>query len=291
MEMDFLGTAPESLGESALVAARGFHVPNRLTAESGVWIAMAGKALAKPGLRHVKPVTEWTYLIIETGEALVTWAGESIELSDSEAILLPLNLEDVTIDCVTDCNLMWLQFSGPLAPFFLNQMGALLNVPMRQSVLPSQTYLSRQIVQVIVRHDGTADASFHLQQLMWGLLASHSGQPVAMDAMLSHEIAKVVDALRADQYQSNYSLQDMANISRMPMETFRKRFVAEVGLPPLNYLLYCKMEQAKSLLKEHCSVRQAGVSVGMSDPYHFSKQFKKIVGISPSAYKKQAERE
>jgi AraC-type DNA-binding domain-containing proteins len=290
LDIDFFYNHPESPGEVTLIAARGSHVPNRLSEQSGVWILRAGKALLKPGKRHMKPLQEWAYLILETGEAQVNWGGEDISLSDSEGILLPLNREDVIVNCITDCHLMWLVFAGPLAPSFLKSMGALLNVPMRQSVLPSQIYLSRQIVQVIVRHDGTADASFQLQQLMWGLLASHSGQPVAMDAMLSHEIAKVVDALRADQYQSNFSLQDMANISRMPMETFRKRFVAEVGLPPLNYLLYCKMEQAKKLLQAQCSVKEAGACVGMTDPYHFSKQFKKIVGISPSAYKKQAER-
>lgn len=36
------------------------------------------------------------------------------------------------------------------------------------------------------------------------------------------------------------------------------------------------------------TVRQAGIEVGMQDPYHFSKQFKNIVGISPSAFMKQA---
>ena len=35
-------------------------------------------------------------------------------------------------------------------------------------------------------------------------------------------------------------------------------------------------------------VRQAGVEVGMNDPYHFSKTFKNIVGMSPSAYSKTA---
>ncbi len=121
------------------------------------------------------------------------------------------------------------------------------------------------------------------------MIASHWGQPVAMDAMLSHEIAKVVDMLRANQYKDNFSLADMAAISRMPMETFRKRFVAEVGMPPLSYVLHCKMERAKELLRDqNCSVRQAGVEVGMQDPYHFSKQFKHIVGISPSAFMKQA---
>ena len=121
------------------------------------------------------------------------------------------------------------------------------------------------------------------------MIASHWGQPVAMDAMLSHEIAKVVDMLRANHYRDNFSLAEMAAISRMPMETFRKRFVAEVGMPPLSYVLHCKMERAKELLRDqNCSVRQAGVEVGMQDPYHFSKQFKNIVGISPSAFMKHA---
>lgn len=34
------------------------------------------------------------------------------------------------------------------------------------------------------------------------------------------------------------------------------------------------------------SVRQTGVEIGMPDPYHFSKQFKHIVGMSPTAYLK-----
>ena len=107
--------------------------------------------------------------------------------------------------------------------------------------------------------------------------------------MLSHEIAKVVDTLRANQYRDNFSLAEMAAISRMPMETFRKRFVSEVGMPPLSYVLHCKMERAKELLREEGhTVRQAGIEVGMQDPYHFSKQFKNIVGISPSAFMKQA---
>ena len=160
---------------------------------------------------------------------------------------------------------------------------------LKQGALPSQMYLAKQIVQVIVRHTDTSDATYQLQHLMYGMLASHWGQPVAMDAMLSHEIAKVVDTLRANQYKDNFSLAEMAAISRMPMETFRKRFVSEVGMPPLSYVLHCKMERAKELLREEGhTVRQAGIEVGMQDPYHFSKQFKNIVGISPSAFMKQA---
>lgn len=31
---------------------------------------------------------------------------------------------------------------------------------------------------------------------------------------------------------------------------------------------------------------QTGVEIGMPDPYHFSKQFKHVVGMSPTAYLK-----
>ena len=161
-------------------------------------------------------------------------------------------------------------------------------MPLKQGALPSQMYLAKQIVQVMVRHSGTSDATYQLQHLMYGMLASHWGQPVAMDAMLSHEIAKVVDTLRANKYKDNFSLAEMAAISRMPMETFRKRFTTELGIPPLGYLQFQKMERAKTLLRGGMSVRQTGVEIGMPDPYHFSKQFKNIVGISPSAFMKQA---
>ena len=46
------------------------------------------------------------------------------------------------------------------------------------------------------------------------------------------------------------------------------------------------MERAKTLLREGMSVRQTGVEIGMPDPYHFRKQFKHIVGMSPTAYLK-----
>ena len=160
-------------------------------------------------------------------------------------------------------------------------------VQMKQGALPSQLNLGRHIVQAIVRIAAAQDASSaQLQQLLWAMLASHSGQPVAMDAVLSHEIARVVDAMRKNQYRDSFSLAEMASISRMPVETFRKRFVSEVGMPPQSYQLFCKMERAKTLLRGGMSVRQTGVEIGMPDPYHFSKQFKHIVGMSPTAYLK-----
>ena len=62
-----------------------------------------------------------------------------------------------------------------------------------------------------------------------------------------------------------------------------------MGQTFVEYLTEKRMARAKELLREEGhTVRQAGIEVGMQDPYHFSKQFKNIVGISPSAFMKQA---
>ena len=267
----------------------GFHKPGSLTVASGAWIHAAGSAMLEEGTYRLRSCEHWVWLAISEGHGELTWEDHVLELKAGQACFLPAVKANMHLQITGQGTCLWMAFEGPLAPMVVRKMGALLSLPLRQTALPSQLYLAKQIVQVMVRHTGTSHATYQLQHLMYGMLASQWGQPVAMDAMLSHEIAKVVDALRASSYKENFSLTEMAAISRMPMETFRKRFVSEVGMPPLSYVLHCKMERAKELLREtDLTVRQVGCEVGMQDPYHFSKQFKNIVGISPSAFQKQA---
>ena len=275
--------------ELASLAVEGDHKPGSLTLASGAWIHAAGSFVLEEGTYPLREHEQWVWLAVEAGEVLVRWDGHDLLLKAGSTCFLPGGDKASELRTTGHARCLWIALEGPLSPLVVRKMGALLHMPLRQGALPSQLYLAAQIVQVIVRHSGSSDATYQLQHLLYGMIASHWGQPVAMDAMLSHEIAKVVDTLRANQYKDNFSLAEMAAISRMPMETFRKRFVAEVGMPPLSYVLHCKMERAKELLRDqNCSVRQAGAEVGMQDPYHFSKQFKNIVGISPSAFMKQA---
>ena len=275
--------------ELAALAVEGTHKPGSLTLASGAWIYAAGSFVLEEGTYPLRDHEQWVWLVVEAGEILLRWGGHELTLTTGATCFLPGGKTTCEISTRGHAHCQWIALEGPLSPMVVRKMGALLHMPLRQDALPSQMYLASQIVQVMVRHSGSSDATYQLQHLLYGLIASHWGQPVAMDAMLSHEIAKVVDTLRANQYRDNFSLAEMAAISRMPMETFRKRFVAEVGMPPLSYVLHCKMERAKELLRDqNYSVRQAGIEVGMQDPYHFSKQFKHIVGISPSAFMKQA---
>jgi len=233
----------------------------------------------------LKTQENWLLIMCQNGSFSLNI--NDLRIRNRECCMIPAGTQGAQLQVDQEARIIWMTVSGRLASEFMKLMGALPHRAMKQGALPSQIKLGKHIVQAIVRIGSAQDASSaQLQQLLWGLLASHSGQPVAMDAVLSHEISKVIDAMRKNQYKDSFTLNDMANLSRMPVETFRKRFVSEVGMPPQSYQLFCKMERAKTLLKEGMTVRQAGVEVGMEDPYHFSKTFKNIVGMSPSHYTK-----
>ncbi len=271
-------------------SVEGTHTPDELARASGIWISSAGASMLSEGAHQLRDIDSWLWIAAQTGVFTIQNDDFSVQLKAKESCMVPPGTARLILNAEQETRMLWITVSGPLSTMFLQKMGALSRRAMKQGALPSQLKLAKHIVQATVRVAAAQDASSaQLQQLLWAMLASHSGQPVAMDAVLSHEIAKVIDAMRKNQYKDSFSLSDMASLSRMPVETFRKRFVSEVGMPPQSYQLFCKMERAKTLLKEGSTVRQAGVEVGMNDPYHFSKTFKNIVGMSPSAFSKTAQ--
>ena len=285
--VEFIPMVPVEETTEAGVFVKGTHSPNSLVRQSGVWFASAGSAILLQSEYQITPCEDTLWLILEEGQAEFVSDVIKLPLAEGECVVIPANRGDCRLTQLQDARVLWFTMEGPVTSSFLAAMNALNRVPAKQGMLPSMVELARQVLQVLVRHDGTEEASFQLQQLLWGMAAMYSGQSVARGVTLSHEIARVVDTMRANRYKDGFSLTEMAAISRMPVETFRKRFTTELGIPPLAYLQFLKMERAKTILREGVSVRQAGVEIGMPDPYHFSKQFKRVVGVSPTAYLKQ----
>ncbi|MBR4500587.1 MAG: helix-turn-helix transcriptional regulator [Clostridia bacterium] len=279
----------ESPDDQPAVLVEGIHTPDPLAERSAVYISASGSAMLQCSSQRLQPLEKWTWFALESGQMELRYGDTLISLSGGDCCMIPPGTDGVVLDISEESRILWIMVGGALAEAFMIRLGAIPQKIMKQGALPTQLNLAKHIVQATVRLlDVMESSSAQLQQLLWAMLATHNGQPVAMDAVLSHEIAKVVDAMRKNQYRDNFSLADMAALSRMPVETFRKRFVSEVGMPPQSYQLFCKMERAKVLLKQGYTVRQSGIEVGMSDPYHFSKAFKNIVGMSPSSYSKTA---
>nr|CEL13722.1 Transcriptional regulator, AraC family [Kibdelosporangium sp. MJ126-NF4] len=79
------------------------------------------------------------------------------------------------------------------------------------------------------------------------------------------------------------SLASVANVSR---SAFARRFTELVGEPPLAYLTDWRMTLAADLLRrESAPVAAVASRVGYADGFAFSSAFKRVRGVSPSAYR------
>lgn len=88
-----------------------------------------------------------------------------------------------------------------------------------------------------------------------------------------------------EKFFSNKELAEMANVSVKTAET---KFKSVQGKTIHQYILDFKIKEAISYFDifPEISIKEIAYNLGFYDEYHFSKQFKKITGLSPSDYKK-----
>lgn len=86
-----------------------------------------------------------------------------------------------------------------------------------------------------------------------------------------------------------FKIETMAKQLSISGTYLRTLFNDAFGISPKQYLLQKRIHQAISLLNtHHFTVMEVADQVGFDDPKHFSTQFKKIVGVSPSTFIKSA---
>jgi AraC-like DNA-binding protein len=87
-----------------------------------------------------------------------------------------------------------------------------------------------------------------------------------------------------DNYADNVMLSELANVSGLSPFRLGRLFSASVGVPPHQYQLQLRIEQAKRLLLKGKPVSDVAFEVGFFDLSHFSRHFKRYVGVAPGTY-------
>lgn len=71
---------------------------------------------------------------------------------------------------------------------------------------------------------------------------------------------------------------------------FLREFQKRVGRTPRKYQEFKRMERAMHFLEAGRSVASAGAEVGYTDPYYFSRMFKRTLGLSPRDHLRKVRR-
>lgn len=208
-------------------------------------------------------------------------------LKAGQLLLLPRGLAHAY--CADDADpwtIYWVHFEGPgAADFFRNlpvdpdypvvsvgqnaklvaDFDTLLQV--RQSGYQLRPYLHaanqlRQILSylALLRGDGGRRGGFDLERVH-SYMQAHIHEPLSLDHL--------AEQLSLSKYH------------------FAKRYKEATGTSAINHFINLKIERACQLLDiGHQSVSEISYALGYDDAYYFSRIFKKVMGLSPTEYRK-----
>ncbi|MBN1673613.1 MAG: helix-turn-helix domain-containing protein [Kiritimatiellae bacterium] len=90
------------------------------------------------------------------------------------------------------------------------------------------------------------------------------------------------------QYEQPVEMKQLLAIAHMSESTLLRTFRRAVHVTPIEYLIRLRVRKATSLLTgEGLTVTETAFRVGFSDSNYFSRQFKRVMGVSPSEYKRR----
>jgi AraC-like DNA-binding protein len=264
------------------------------TMQNDLAVLFTGSSQTKPGHKPGPKVVDY-YLLhyIQSGCGTYTCQGTTYQLGPGDSFLIePGKLISYIADEVDPWHYRWLAFEGKQAASLLASIGISSQHPIVHTGGKRHIAVIYHQVQAVFQTRGAhaglkAVGYLHLllaeyaQALMpkqqSDLHLTDSGEQIAQQALhyLSTQYAEPITiALMAEAFGYN----------RAYLSTLFKK---HTGLTPVTFLLRLRIDKARLLLRERqeLTIEQIASSVGFQDPLYFSKQFKRLYGMSPTDYR------
>ncbi len=127
-------------------------------------------------------------------------------------------------------------------------------------------------------------ATAHFMQIL-GFLSRCYDRSRNPDSKALLRIAQAITHLETH-LETDTKLDDLARIAGMSKRSFLRAFQAATGKSPIAYLIHLRANRAASMLRRGDeSITNIAFQAGFSDSNYFTRQFRKIFGISPKAYR------
>ena len=85
------------------------------------------------------------------------------------------------------------------------------------------------------------------------------------------------------------AIPQIAALVNLSPSRFRHLFKTQLGLGPAEYIQRVRLRRARVLIERtFLSVKEVMALVGYNDPSHFSREFRRVHGVAPSALRNDA---
>lgn len=237
------------------------------------------------------PVVREHYILhyVYNGKGLLNLNKQIYPVQQNEVFVLPPNITTFyQADEKDPWNYIWLHFDGAKAVEYLREAG----VSRTQPVLHFQddTGLRKCMEEILNNSSNELYCIGTLYRFFQELIVNSSrrAENKVQDARLNY-IKAIIDYISVKYYEPIH-VQDFVDLCGLERSYLTRLFKSATGHSPQEYLLSYRMKMAKHLLKNpELAIEYVANSVGYTDPFTFSRSFKKHTGVSPTKYRQMLE--
>lgn len=112
-------------------------------------------------------------------------------------------------------------------------------------------------------------------------------EPLRSAPLKGPRLQQVLDLMES-RLEDDIRVTELAALIGQDVRSFSRAFAAATGLAPYAYFTLRRMEQAKSLLLDaQLSITEIALRSGYANPSKFAAAFRRVCGLSPTAWRQQ----
>lgn len=137
-----------------------------------------------------------------------------------------------------------------------------------------------------------SDVTIERESLLYAVIAQmisrHADRKGPMSPVPRHAERPVVKTLLEylhHHFTDNVTLRELSDVAALSEFHLLRLFRSAVGLPPHAYIIQKRVDHARRLLLTGLPIAHVGIEAGFADQSHFTRAFKRIVGVTPGCYR------
>ncbi len=183
---------------------------------------------------------------------------------------------------------LWVGFNGSSVSNILNQIGLSCEQTIFQCGESGELY--RLVDEMLAYSKSSFSSELKRTGLLYQFLSILAQNPIDTLSQTSGEYIYIKRAIAyiKNNYWDNMHIYDIASYINIDRSYLYLLFEKYLNRSPSEYLALFQLTRASELLSTTTlSIESISISCGYSDPATFSKAFKRLMKMSPSAYRKQ----
>ncbi len=220
------------------------------------------------------------------GKGMINVEGKIYSVKGSEAFCIPRGKKHrYYADSEDPWSILWIHFKGENTRYFpLNECKT---VQINSKYSENRMTGFFNLIFRVLERNYTMGNFIYLSQVLSLLLAEVYYRERAEESSDQNRQVTMVIRFMYKNLTRQLTLEEISEEVKLSKSYMNSIFKEQTGRSPVDFFIHVKMQEACKLLEStNMYIYEISVSLGYTDPYYFSRIFKKVVGVSPKEYKK-----